>query len=73
MKQAAMDGFRTCRVVIDLRRIQDNLQVEGALLRERDVKNWLKCVGFQAEPDGQTWRANEECLRSLNRTEFRRV
>jgi hypothetical protein len=69
-----MDGFRTCRVIIDLQRIQDNLfNFEGGLLQEQDVKNWLLCVGFNPEPDGQTWRAEEQCLSALDSTEFRRV
>jgi hypothetical protein len=66
----------TYRVRIDVARIQANvLACEGGQLSELTVRNWLRSVGFKPEPcpDGQTWLADAEGLRRLDRSEILRV
>ena len=69
-------GGDTYRVAIDVARIQANvLACEGARLTDLTVRNWLRSVGFTPEPgaDGQTWLAEAESLRRLNKSEILRV
>ena len=66
----------TYRVAIDVARIQANvLACEGGRLSELTVRNWLRSVGFRPEPcaDGQTWLADAEGLRRLDKSEILRV
>ena len=66
----------TYRVAIDVARIQANvLACEGGRLSELTVRNWLRSVGFTPEPcpDGQTWLADAEGLRRLDKSEILRV
>ena len=69
-------GAATYRVAIDVARIQANvLACEGGRLSELAVRNWLRSVGFRPEPcpDGQTWLADAEGLRRLDKSEILRV
>ena len=66
----------TYRVAVDVARIQANvLACEGGRLSELTVRNWLRSVGFTPEPcaDGQSWLADAEGLRRLDKSEILRV
>jgi hypothetical protein len=64
----------TYRVTIDIQKIQANVfACEGGRLSDQTVRNWLRSVGFTPEPGAQTWVADAETVRRLDKSEILRA